>query len=216
MNRLPPGRRASLALLAAVLWHGMACKAATLVLETESAQAADSNPGAAALPLKTLGAAMRRLKPGDEVVVGDGDYRETVTVPRLVAAAGGAMTSIRARNAAKAIVRGSDPVTGWAPAGDGRPAVDWRGRSEPAQVFAGGQALRQIGGSVFDGYPDNALHELAGAHGNEGGVWPGRVAGLRAGARRGRRRLRARASRASRPARGHRPAHGADVPSRFS
>ena len=57
--------------------------ATTWVVETDSALASDRNPGTEAKPLKTLAEAMRRLEAGDEVLVGDGIYREAVVVPKL-------------------------------------------------------------------------------------------------------------------------------------
>lgn len=150
--------------------------AATWFVAAEASAASDRNPGTEARPLKTIGEAMKRLRPGDTVEVGPGVYRETVIVPRLAAAADGSPTVIRAREPGRAIVRGSDVFGGWVPLGDGRHALEWR-NTEPAQVFVDGQPLRQVGGTVFEGFPGRAGHELAGAHAKEGGIWPGRRSG---------------------------------------
>ena len=150
--------------------------ATTWVVETDSALASDRNPGTEARPLKTLAEAMRRLEAGDEVLVGDGIYREAVVVPKLNPPEK-LTTTIRALHAGKAVVRGSDIAGGWAALGEGRFATDWRKRPEPAQVYFSGTPLKQIGGTVFGGYPDVQGHELAAAHRSDGGIWPGRAAG---------------------------------------
>ena len=168
---------------ALLLAAALPAMAATWVVEGASPQANDGQAGNAEAPLKTLGEAMRRLRPGDEVVVGPGVYRELVVVPRLPA--GGPTTIVRAREAGRAILRGSEVVEGWRALGGGRFSVSWAGRPEPAQVYVGGRALRQVAGTVFGGYPLRAGHELEPAHRSEGGIWLGRVPGdlstLRAG-----------------------------------
>ncbi len=157
-------------------WASLPACAAVWVVEAQAPAAHDRNAGHAGAPLKTLGEAMRRLKPGDEVVVGEGVYRELVVVPRLPPG-GDVVTVIRAREAGRAVISGSDPVEGWRPGGAGRFSVDWRGRAEPSQVYVGGRPLRQIAGTVFGGYPERPGHELADTHRSEGGIWQGRVPG---------------------------------------
>lgn len=147
--------------------------ASTWIVETGSQHASDRNPGTEKAPLKTIGEAMRRLKAGDTVVVGDGVYRERVEVPRSAESAGDQMTVIRARNKGQAVIRGSEPVRGWVDQGGGRYAVRWKD-TEPTQVFIDGEPLRQIGGTVFGGFPLKPQHELANAHSGDGGIWPGR------------------------------------------
>jgi len=169
----PRLHRVAGALLLALAASG--AQAATMVVEVDAPAASDDNPGTAARPLKTVGEAMKRLRPGDEVVIGDGIYRETVLVPRL--AAGRTATVIRARHPGKAVVRGSDIVTGWMPVAGGRLAVDWKDKAGPSQVFVAGRLLKQRGGTVFGGFPEAPGHEFAAAHRNEGGIWPGRLAG---------------------------------------
>lgn len=139
-----------------------------------STGASDGNPGTQASPLKTISAAMRILKAGDEVLVGPGVYRETVVVPDLSGAS--VPTTIRGLQPGKAIIKGSDLVTGWVQAGSDMWFVNWSA-DEPEQVYRAGTPLQQIGGTVFGGYPGKPGHELASMHRSEGGVWPGRVAG---------------------------------------
>lgn len=180
MKRAPgtwPRRVAVVLLTALVGWlPARPALASVWVVEALAPTASDRNAGDAQAPLKTLGEAMRRLKPGDEVVVGEGVYRELVVVPRLPPA-GESPTVIRARLPGRAVISGADVITGWRPGGGGRYSVDWRGRSEPAQVYFGGRPLRQVAGTVFGGYPERPGHELADTHRSEGGIWPGRVRG---------------------------------------
>ena len=152
--------------------------AATWHVEGASALASDRGDGTPARPLKTLGEAMQRLHAGDDVIVGDGIYRETVVVPRMTPPPG-VVTTIRARESGTAVLRGSDVVTGWRADGEGWFSVEWKDRPEPAQVFVDGRPLRQVGGTVFDGYPLKPGHELAPSHASDGGIWPGRLAGDR-------------------------------------
>ena len=147
--------------------------AATWIVETGAQHASDRGPGSEKAPLKTIGEAMRRVKAGDTVIVGDGVYRERVEVPRSADSGNDQLTVIRARNKGLAIIRGSDPVRGWRDHGGGRYAVPWTA-SEPTQVFIDGEPLRQIGGTVFGGFPLKPQHELANAHAGDGGIWPGR------------------------------------------
>jgi parallel beta-helix repeat protein len=130
--------------------------------------------GSASAPYKTIGAAMRALQPGDDVVVAAGTYREGIEVPAL--AWGTAPTRIRAAVARSVTVKGSVEVSGWAQQSNGVYAVSWAG-DEPMQVFRAGQGLQQVAGTVFSGYPTRAGHELLAVSAAEGEVWPGRRAG---------------------------------------
>ncbi len=69
-------RIAALLLLAACL------EARTLVVNQRHARAADSNPGTAEAPFKTIGAAAQLAQPGDRVLVHAGVYRERVAPAR--------------------------------------------------------------------------------------------------------------------------------------
>lgn len=146
----------------------------TIYVLQESAAARDSNAGTHAAPLKTIAAAMRILRAGDEVLIGPGIYRETISVPDLTAAT--VPTFIRALQPGTAIVRGSDLVSGWVQSSPGVWSVAWSAE-EPEQVYRAGAPLQQIGGTVFGGYPTLSGHPLASLHASNGGIWPGRVAG---------------------------------------
>lgn len=139
-----------------------------------NARASDAGTGTQAMPYKTISAAMRDLRPGDDVIVAPGVYRESVIVPVL--SWGSASTRLRAATARTVTVKGSVEASGWTQAAPGVYALSWSGE-EPQQVFRAGQALRQIGGTVFGGFPLDPNHELATAHASEGGIWPGRIAG---------------------------------------
>jgi parallel beta-helix repeat protein len=128
----------------------------------------------ASAPYKSIAAAMRNLRPGDDVVVANGTYRESVVVPALVW--GSAQTRLRAKVSRSALIKGSVEVAGWNPVGSDVYAMAWTGE-EPAQVFRGGASLQQVGGTVFGGYPVNPPADLAQAHASDGGIWPGRVSG---------------------------------------
>lgn len=136
--------------------------------------ASDTGTGSAETPLRTISAALRRLQPGDDVVVAAGTYREALVVPEL--AWGGAHTRLRAAEPGTVVVKGSDEIGGFVAGAGGVLSVAWAGE-EPQQVFQRGRALRQVGGTVFGGFPADPRHELANLHAGEGGIWPGRLAG---------------------------------------
>lgn len=134
----------------------------------------DSNPGTYAAPLRTIGQAMKTLRPGDDVIVGEGVYRESIIVPTLAATS--YTTAVRAATPGKAVVKGSDEVKGWKQLSADTWYVAWSG-SQPEQVFRAGSALKQIGGTVFGGYPLDPNNSLNSLHKSEGGIWLGRVDG---------------------------------------
>jgi len=136
--------------------------------------ASDSNPGTATAPWRSLAKAMVNLRPGDEVVVGPGVYREQVNVPAL-AYGSATTTTIRAATPGTVTVKGSDLMGGWLQVSSDTWSLMWTG-SEPEQVWRGGVPLKQIGGNVFGGYPGvpgNAYASTALPQ----GIWPGRVPG---------------------------------------
>jgi hypothetical protein len=73
---------------------------------------ADTNPGTADAPFRTLQKAAQVLKPGDSCYVRTGVYRETVTPARSGTAE--APIVFRAFPGEKPVVSGADPVAGWA------------------------------------------------------------------------------------------------------
>ncbi len=136
--------------------------------------ASDTQAGTAARPYKHIAAAVRDMRPGDDIVVAAGVYREAILVPTFYA--GSAATRLRAATPRTVTVKGSSETASWTAVSPGVYATAWPGE-EPEQVFRAGTALRQIGGTVFNGYPLNPASELAGLHAGEGGIWPARTAG---------------------------------------
>ncbi len=143
-----------------------------VVVNASNSAANDNNPGTAASPLRTIAAAMSRLQPGDDVVIMAGTYREPIMVPGR--AWNGQQTRIRGYGAT--VIKGSYVVGGFRAGSNGVYWVDWSGE-EPQQVFQRGRALKQIGGTVFGGFPTAGNNPLNGMHASEGGIWPGRVNG---------------------------------------
>jgi uncharacterized delta-60 repeat protein len=72
---------------------------------------ADSNPGTAAQPFRTLQRAVNQAQPGDVITVAEGVYRETVTPPRSGTSERPIL--IRAADGAKVVVSGAEVVKGW-------------------------------------------------------------------------------------------------------
>jgi parallel beta-helix repeat protein len=117
---------------------------------------------------------MARLRPGDDVIVAAGVYREPIVVPSLNWAS--SVTRIRAQTPRAVQIKGSVMVSNWTAGSLGTYWINWGGE-EPQQVYRDGVPLQQIGGTVFGGYPTNPNNPLATAHASEGGIWLGRVPG---------------------------------------
>lgn len=143
-------------------------------VEQEDPAADDRNPGSVDAPLRTIQRAMQLLQAGDDVIVGPGIYRETIVVPAMQETR--YSTVIRARVPGTVVVKGSDLVSGWIRSSPDTWVTSWEGK-EPEQIYRAGAALKQIGGTVFGGYPEAPGHPLASLHRREGGIWPGRTAG---------------------------------------
>lgn len=140
--------------------------------------ATDSGDGSAAAPFRTLAAAVRRLLPGEKLYVASGVYREPILIPnRDWGSAAETVIEGPAAPAEPALVKGSIVATEWLR--DSRKTglfvASWT--IEPQQVFIDGQPLKQLAGTIFNGYPERPGHELAALHVNQGGIWPGRVNG---------------------------------------
>ena len=77
----------------------------------------DANAGTAKQPLRTIQAAADKAQPGDTITVHTGVYRERVNPPR-----GGTSDAQRityqAADGEAVIIKGSEVVTGWTPAGN--------------------------------------------------------------------------------------------------
>lgn len=123
-------------------------------------------------PSQSLSAVVDKLKPGDTLEMGPGVYRQTLL---LNGKRGAFAAPITIKGAGPAtIIRGSDILSRWKALGDNLYSHPLK--EETSMVFVNGSLLKQIGGTVFDGYPLNPKSDYASLHPNDGGVWPGRVA----------------------------------------
>lgn len=82
-----------------------------LVVDQNSAGAADTNSGSADAPLLTIGKAVEAAGPGTTVVVKGGTYREQVNVDKSGTA--DSRISIRAAAGERVVISGADRITGW-------------------------------------------------------------------------------------------------------
>ncbi len=88
-----------------------AVPAAELVVDQKNAVAADTNPGTAAKPFRTISAAAAKAAPGDHVLIHGGEYRETV----IINTSGSDKVPIifEAVPGETPIIKGSDRLTDW-------------------------------------------------------------------------------------------------------
>ena len=114
VRRLPAAMVLGGVLLAA------AGQARTLVVDNRNTGAADTNPGTAEAPFRTISAAARQASAGDTVLVHAGLYRERVTP--VAGGEPGRPLTFMAAPGDTVIVRGSDEVERWTPV-DGAPGV---------------------------------------------------------------------------------------------
>jgi hypothetical protein len=125
----------------------------------------------------SIGQALLKLKSGDTLTIADGVYRETIDLRQanLRNDSGSApLTRIEAASGAHPIIKGSDVVKGWRLVADNVYAKEaWTSNSQ--QVFIDGAPLKQIGGTIFGGYPTDEKHKFALLHRSQGGIWPGRT-----------------------------------------
>lgn len=157
------------ALLAALLASADAYAAERMVAPKEP-NAKDAGGG----PYKTLSYAMSQLQPGDHLVIAAGTYRDVIVFPKRTWSVGeGVETVVEGRG--EVIVKGSEVVDGWKAVNDGLFVKEWP--AETQQVFVDGKLLKQVGGTIFNGYPDKPDHALAGLHKTQKGIWPGRTSG---------------------------------------
>ncbi|HVK54116.1 MAG TPA: right-handed parallel beta-helix repeat-containing protein [Burkholderiales bacterium] len=153
--------------------------AATLYVDPNNSRATDSGAGEASKPYKSLEYATRQLAAGDTLILAPGIYRESIDLqqaPKLRGADEGKLTRIEAAPGAKVLIKGSDAVTGWERVEKGVFVKrNWSANSQ--QVFVDGVALKQIGGTILNGFPARPGHPMAKLHMSNGGIWPGRIPG---------------------------------------
>ena len=89
-----------------------AAHARTYHVAQNDRRASDANAGTLDAPLKSLGAAVKRVTPGDEVIIYEGVYREAVIRGNL---RGGpeSLTVFRAAPGDRVVISGADPIVGW-------------------------------------------------------------------------------------------------------
>lgn len=119
-------------------------------------------------------AQIRRLAPGDVLLLQPGVYRSTLTLRHLQGTRD-APIIIRGDAAhGRVVFMGSDVIKDWTHQDHDvfmHPLL-----IEPSLVFVDGQPLQQMGGTVFDGYPLDADSPYQRLHAKDGGIWPGRRA----------------------------------------
>jgi len=159
-----PGRPGTIAATVALVLGGMVpgavvpAGAAEVWVDPAHAMARDAGPGTASAPWRTLTHALQHLQPGDHLRIAAGTYREALRLPRRKDW-GMAATPTIIEGQGLVLIKGSRLVRGWQALDQGRFAIDWP--RESAQVFIDGQALQQIGGTLFGGTAPRAW-------------WPGR------------------------------------------
>jgi parallel beta-helix repeat protein len=151
---------------------GSAHAAVRLVAPHDPA-AADTGSGTRERPYRTLAYAMSQLMPGDTLIIAAGTYREAMIFPPR-AWSTDKPTLITGERAGSVTVLGSDVVSGWTRRADGL-FIKQLWHEQPQQVMVKQKPLKQIGGTIFDGYPERADHPLAGLHQSQGGIWPTRA-----------------------------------------
>lgn len=162
------------ALLLVAACSSFSSEAAMRYVDPAHPAAQDAGAGDAAHPYRTLTHAMKQMKPGDVLTIAGGTYRESLIFPELSWWAA-APSVIQPVPGASVLIKGSDVVTGWIAQGGGLfVRQGWAVNTQ--QVFVDGIALKQIGGTVFSGYPTKPGHPLAGVLGGPS-IWPGRVPG---------------------------------------
>ncbi|MEF8733549.1 MAG: right-handed parallel beta-helix repeat-containing protein [Candidatus Accumulibacter meliphilus] len=134
--------------------------------------AADDGDGRVDRPYQTLSFAMKQLLPGDTLKLAAGKYRDSLTFPSR-AWSNDRPTTIVGEENADVTIMGSDLVTGWVARGNGF-YVKRQWMTEPQQVSLNGFALKQIGGTIFEGYPTKPGHTMKSLHASQGGIWPTR------------------------------------------
>ncbi len=171
---------AIIAQVAVLLGIGLAMMSAPVMaavrfVAPEHPQAEDSGWGTEDKPYRTLAFAMSRLMPGDVLRIAGGTYREAMILPGR-AWSKDRPTMIEGDETRPVTLLGTDVVDGWEAAGKGlyvkRP---WA--QEPQQVLVNGAMLKQIGGTIFMGYPLRTGHALDRLHRSQGGIWPARKEG---------------------------------------
>lgn len=131
---------------------------ATRYVDRRSPAADDKGEGTKDKPFKTIRAGLRATGPGDLLHICAGEYRETIT-PR--AGENGRPVTIEGEEGA--IIRATDPITGWQAAGDGVwRLTGWKGHYLPPGNPKERDERSNPGHLLFvDGYPLDYVKTLA-------------------------------------------------------
>lgn len=126
---------------------------------------------------ETLPLRLQQFRSGDTLLLKPGVYRVTIDLRNRMAEPE-APSVIRGdvSGGGRVVLRGSDVLSDWRVAAPGIFVHDLD--KETSQVFVNGRLLQQIGGTVFDGYPENARSDYRALHPHDGGIWPGRKAAV--------------------------------------
>ena len=165
---------------ALVLW-ALSCGVAWASLRYVSPdhpQASDAGEGSIDRPYLSITAAMTRMLPGDTLRIAPGVYRESIIFPPRAWSID-KPTSIIGSDSGTVTLLGTVPVVAWESIGNGQ-FIRRRWAIEPQQILVNGVMLKQVGGTIFKGYPVQPDHELATLHKSQGGIWPSRLLGTRA------------------------------------
>lgn len=149
-----------------------ALAARVFYVDQSATQTGHPADGSKSYPFITIEKAVTGIMPGDTLVIKDGIYREAILLPErnwsekiktlIVASKPGGVT-----------IKGSNIVRGWKKAGRNiYTKYNWQINSQ--QIFLDGAPLKQIGGTVFKGYPDNRKHPFH-AYLGKSTIWPGRM-----------------------------------------
>ena len=103
--------RTTLWTLVALLALATALPAATYVVNGSHPAASDTHPGTAAQPLKTIASGVKKLAPGDTLVIAGGTYREVVW-PKVKGTPEKPIT-IKALDGQRVVLTGAVKITGW-------------------------------------------------------------------------------------------------------
>ena len=152
-------------------------QAGEIYVDPSHAQSQDSGTGERSRPYKSISFAVKQLLPGDELIIAGGVYEDSIIFPERNWQSA-KETIIRSVKNEKVVIKGSSLVSGWKPLKDGiyvKP--NWPHNSQ--QVFVNSLSLQQIGGSIFNGYPDKKDHPLLKRkrEKREFWIWPGRIQG---------------------------------------
>jgi parallel beta-helix repeat protein len=160
------------------LAHALLVQAEERFVNPEHPRSNDSGAGLVNAPFKTIGAAMQKLQAGDYLLIAPGVYREPILFPNKDWATA-KLTTVegQVKGGQRVLVKGSQVVSAWRAyaAQSGLFSLPWK--SEPQQVYLNGNALKQIGGTIFGGFPEQSNHDLNKLHASQGGIWPNRVKG---------------------------------------